>query len=560
MSADIDCLLIGHNEMDFSEYEKSAREMGVNSGAYRDLNLNFIQYNNHPYTASEIFNLFYCSDDRSTGLNEPLSLTETFNAAVAYLGTYLSRRGLTFDYVNGFREEKEELKQKLQADNILTVAVITTLYVSVLPILEIVEYIRKYNGRVRIIVGGPFISTQVRTQNTDTLDFLFRSVGADFYVNSAQGEAALVNIIQALKNNTSPAGIKNIYYKNGGGYSGTPIAVEDNRLSENMVDWNLFADRIGTYLNLRTAISCPFCCSFCGFPQHAGKYQTAGVEDVERELDSLRKTGPGKVLHFIDDTFNVPKKRFREILEMMIKKNYGFKWYSHYRCQFADRDTIALMKESGCEGVFLGIESGNDQILQNMKKAADVEKYAEGIALLKEAGILTYGSFIIGFPGETEETVADTLQFIKNSEFDFYRAQLWYCEPITPIWKEREKYKLSGESFEWSHATMNSRQASDLIEEIFFAVENAAWVPQYNFEFDSLFHLLHRGKSMEQVKAFLNAFNNGIKEKLRNPGQKEVGFDVIRQIKDTCRETPETGTNGDTGKKTFNKCEADFDF
>lgn len=560
MSADIDCLLIGHNEMDFTEYEKSAREMGVNSGAYRDLNLNFIQYNNFPYTASEIFNLFYCSDDRSTGLNEPLSLTETFNAAVAYLGTYLSRRGLTFDYVNGFREEKEELKQKLQKDNILTIAVITTLYVSVLPILEIVEYIRKYNAGVRIIVGGPFIATQVRTQSTDTVDFLFRSIGADFYVNSAQGEAALVNIIHALKNNTSPGGIKNIYYKNGGGYSGTPVSIEDNRLSENMVDWGLFSDRIGKYLNLRTAISCPFCCSFCGFPQHAGKYQTAGVEDVERELDTLRKTGPGKVLHFIDDTFNVPQKRFREILEMMIKKNYGFKWYSHYRCQFADRDTIALMKESGCEGVFLGIESGNDHILQNMKKAADVEKYANGIALLKEAAILTYGSFIIGFPGETRETVADTLQFIKDSAFDFYRAQLWYCEPITPIWNEREKYKLTGESFEWSHATMNSRQASDLIEEIFFSVETSTWVPQYNFEFDSLFHLLHRGKSMDQVKAFLNAFNNGIKEKLRNPGLREVGFDVIRQIKDTCRDTPETGTDGDTGKKAFNKCEADFDF
>lgn len=100
------------------------------------------------------------------------------------------------------------------------------------------------------------------------------------------------------------------------------------------------------------------------------------------------------------------------------------------------------MKESGCEGVFLGIESGNNQILATMNKIASVEKYLEGIALLKEFDIVTYGSIIIGFPGETGETVQDTIGFIEDSGLDFYRAQLWYCEPITPIRKDRQKYQL----------------------------------------------------------------------------------------------------------------------
>ncbi len=556
----IDCLLIGHNEMNFPGYEKNVRDMGTNSGAYRDLNLNFIQYNNRPYTASEIFNLFYCNDRHAAGELKPLRVTETFSNAIAYLGTFLHRRGFTFDYINGFQESKEELKEKLLSGNTLTIAIITTLYVSVFPVLEIMEYIRTYNKRARIIVGGPLISTQVRTQKTDTLDYLFQDIGADVYVNSSQGETALVEVIHALKNNTPLESIDNIYYKTNSGYRSTHFIKENNILSENMVNWSLFSTRAGEFLNVRTAISCPYSCSFCGFPQHAGQYQTAAVEDVEKELTGIEKIGRVRLLHFVDDTFNVPKKRFQEILKMMIKNKFAFKWYSHYRCQFADQETVELMKESGCEGVFLGIESGSRQVLQNMKKAADVDYYLQGISLLKEAGILTYGSFIIGFPGETQSTAEETVQFIKTSGLDFYRAQLWYCEPITPIWKEREKYKLTGESFEWSHATMNSRQASDIIDDIFCSINDPTWVPQYNFELDMLFHLFHRGISVEQVKAFINAFNHGVNDKIKNPTQKEISFDVIRQIKDSFRQAADNQTPADAGIKTSAALKADFDF
>lgn len=82
--------------------------------------------------------------------------------------------------------------------------------------------------------------------------------------------------------------------------------------------------------------------------------------------------------------------------------------------------------------------------LNNMNKSADIDKYKEGIKLLKENGIVTMASFIIGFPGETYETVKDTINFIEETQPDFYRAQLWYCEPITPIWNKKDKYGIKG--------------------------------------------------------------------------------------------------------------------
>ncbi|MFC2146394.1 PhpK family radical SAM P-methyltransferase [Acidobacteriota bacterium] len=561
MEKTIDCLLIGHNEMDFTQYEKAIRKMGLSSGAYRDLSLNFIRYNNTSYTLPEIFNIFYNQENHSHPSTGFLTIGESFGAAIAYLGTYLARRGYAFDYVNSFQDNKVELSKKLTDENILTIGITTTLYVSVLPIIEIIEFIKTYNRTAKIIVGGPFVSTNVRNLAPGELEYLFNTtIGADFYVNSFQGEATLVKIIAALKGNLPLDQVNNIYYKNDKGIESTPVLRENNKLSENMVDWNLFAGNIGEYVNVRTAISYPFSCSFCGFPQHAGQYQTAGVEEIETELKTLNKIKQVKSVHFIDDTYNIPVQRFKDILRMMIKNKFGFKWHSFFRCQFADKEMVELMKDSGCEGVYMGIESGNDQILKNMNKSADTQKYLRGIELLKEYGIATYGNFIIGFPGETDETVQDTVNFIEKSGLDFFRTQLWYCDPITPIWKARDDYNIKGGSFEWSHATMDSQRACDLIEEIFFSTKMSTWVPQYNFEFDSLWHLVHRGMSIEQVKSFLKSFNLAVKEKLKEPFRKEVSYEALTQIKDACSSMAAGDSSELMAPSLIDEDDAAFDF
>jgi radical SAM PhpK family P-methyltransferase len=547
--------------MDFAEYEKSVRTMGLNSGAYRDLNLNFIRYNNRPYSISEIFNVFHYYDENTGRAIKPLNVAESFGAAIAYLCTYLNRRGYTFDYVNSFQYGKEELAAKLANSDFLVIAVITTLYVSVLPIVEIINYIKTYNQTAKIVVGGPFVSTRTRTLTTEELEFLLEStIGADFYVNSSQGETTLVNIIDTLKNNNPIESISNIYYRTTEGINATPVMKEDNLISENTVEWDLFKHNLGEYVNVRTAISCPFSCSFCGFPQHSGRYQTSPVEEIEKELIALDKIGTVRDVHFIDDTFNIPAPRFKQILRMMIKNKFRFNWHSYFRCQYADREMVELMRASGCEGVFLGIESGSNQVLKNMNKAADTDKYLKGIELLKEYGIVTFGNFIIGFPGETDETVRDTINFIETGGLDFFRSQLWYCEPITPIWTQKEVYDIRGDSFEWSHATMDSRRASDLVEKIFFTVKNAIWVPQYNFDFDTFWHLYHRGMSIRRIREFLEGFNLAVKEKLKDPLRKEASYESLERIKNACSLTENVMLQGDGDQSRIDEAEIEFEF
>ncbi len=559
MKEQIDCLLIGHNEPDFREYESTCVQMGNESGIYRDLNLNYIRYNNNPYTAAGIFNLLNTSMD---GGFAPIRAGETFSAAVGCLGSYLHKNGLSFDFVNSFRDNKDRLKEILEQENVLTIAVVTTLYVVALPIIEIIDFIRRHNRTAKIIVGGPFISTQVRTLDTAALEYLFmHTLRADFFVDSFQGEAALVKIIRALKNGLPVENIENIYYKTGRGERlvTTPVKKEDNPLEENPVNWELFSGGVGDYVNLRTAVSCPFSCSFCGFPEHAGKYRTAGIPWIESQLDQLDRMGV-KSIHFIDDTFNVPVGRFREILNLIVRKQYKFKWHSYFRCQFADRETVRLMKESGCEGVFLGIESGNDRILENMNKKSSLERYREGTAMLKEEGITTFGGFITGFPGETEETVRDTIDFIERSGLDFYRTQLWYCEPITPIWREREKYGIRGEHFEWSHDTMDSRAACDWIDEMFLSVKNALWVPQYDFDFVAIWHMVHRGIGLDRVKDFLRSFNKGVKAKMKSAPGSEASYEIIKELGRVFPGSEDTGEPPVKEENIVEKYDAGFDF
>jgi anaerobic magnesium-protoporphyrin IX monomethyl ester cyclase len=513
MGKKIDVVLIGHNEIETDKHVESYRQSGENLEIFRDLDLAFINIEGKPVTVLEAFNHF---KPKSAGITD-VYMGETFTATNTYLGNYLHRRDLSFDFINSFKQEREHLRELLENCDVKSVAILTTLYVTITPIQEIVEFIREINDEVKIILGGPYVSTVVKAQPVEELEDLFDYLECDYYINSSQGELALSQLVRAISEDTPEVipEINNLYYFNeDGDFTITETKVETNTLEENPINYDLFEGRLSEYVNVRTAISCPYKCSFCGFPERAGKYQTLHVDLVEEELNRIRDTGIIKNIYFIDDTFNVPKQRFKDMLRMMIKNEYKIQWHSYYRCQFSDDETISLMKEAGCEGVFLGIESGSDTILKNMNKGATVAFYKEGVAKLREVGIAAFGSFIIGFPGETEETVAETIEFIETSGLEMYRTQLWYYEHITPIAKEKDKYQIEGEGFVWKHATMDSMRATDIIDDIFKNVKNSLWLPQYGFDFDSLFHLVHRGMSMDDVKEFIALYNRGIKEKM----------------------------------------------
>jgi len=529
-----DCLIIGFNDTDFAGWVEMIRSMGERNGAFRDLNLAYVEHGGRPRRSMDLLNEFHFPE--ATPTEELFSNTDFLWPTITYLGTYLDRRGFSFDYVNQFHLEKDSLREKLLAGDVRTVAITTTLYVSPHPILEIIRFVRSWDERVKILVGGPFVSNQVRMASPEEVQKLFQYMGADIYVISQEGEFALTQLLSALKAGDSLSKVDNIAYLEEGHYVLTPTSLERNPLEENMIDYSLFRkEDVGEFVSLRTAKSCPFACAFCGFPQRAGKYQYTGVELVEAELDRLAALGTVTTLTFLDDTFNVPKKRFQEILRMMIRKGYGFKWNSFYRSDHGDPETIELMAQAGCEGVFLGIESGSDRMLGVMNKTSRRKNYLEAIPLLQAVGISAHANFIIGFPTETRDSVAESFSLIEEARPDFFRAQLWYADPVTPIWDRREEFGVRGSGFSWSHDTMDCDEASDLVDRAFLSIRNSVWLPQHGFEQWSTFYLQRKGMSLARIKTFLRAFNSGVREKLLFPHRRELSPEIVTALADGAR-------------------------
>ncbi|WNG44098.1 PhpK family radical SAM P-methyltransferase [Archangium minus] len=543
-----DCIIIGYNETPFDEYEAGLRRYGEDSEAYRDLKFSFVELEGRRLNYVDLLNHVYRRALPSGRHHPEFRSGDIPSLAAVYLSSFLRRRGHDVTYLNLFQHEKERLAELL-AQNPRAVAITTTFYVLNDPVIEMVQFIRRHNPEVRIIVGGPLISNHHRRYEGNELAVVLDDLGADIYVVESQGELTLSRVLERLRAGQDLEDVPNIIYPASGGpvragrYRLNPPQAENNSLDENFIDWRGVAEgSLGPTLQTRTARSCAYSCSFCAYPMRAGNLTLAGMDSVERELEAMAELGTRNVV-FIDDTFNVPLKRFKELCRLLIERRYGFNWFSYFRCSNSDDEAVDLAAQSGCRGVFLGIESGSPRILSNMNKAATVDKYVNGMKRLHANGILTFASFILGFPGETAETVDETLAFLQETRPDYYRAQLWYCEPGTPVDAKRQQYGISGQGFIWRHATMESLEAMDHIDRLFLTVKDSSWLPQWSFDFWIIPYLLGRGLQMDQFKALMRLAHQLLALEIASvpPEEKRVRQrDYVGQMEALVRQWSET--------------------
>ena len=558
----IDCLIIGQNDAEFDRHVRMLKfSFGANSGAYQDLDYAFVTHQGKHLRALELLNTI--NADR---LASPLSNMDFLWPTIAVLGSFLHKHGLTFDYVNRYAYEKEILREKLIKNRYRTIALSTTLYVTDTPIKDIIRFIRECGCDTPIIVGGPYVRNRMAEADLSLMDKELKSVGADLYVNNAEGQLTLVNTIRCLQQGLPLSSVTNLIWRTDIGLAmsdkrptqapsgskvipissgseatswyGThfvfnPYKPEDNPLQDNLVDFSLFRQEdVSQFFSMATAKSCPFACSFCSFPTRAGEYRYIDVPVVEEHLNRIKALGV-HTLTLLDDTFNVPKSRFKEILRMMIRNRYSFRWNSFYRSDQGDTETIELMAESGCEGVFLGIESASDVMLKNMNKTSRRRHYEAAVPLLRKHGIHAHANFIIGFPGETEATVRESINFIDQFQPDTYKAQLWYADNKAPIWKMRDQLNIKGIGFRWSHDTMDSEEASRWLDYVLSEVKGSVFLPEDGCGQWAVFYLQRLGMSKAQVLDYLRAFETGIRLKRSDPSQQQLPEELVRRLWET---------------------------
>jgi hopanoid biosynthesis associated radical SAM protein HpnJ len=168
------------------------------------------------------------------------------------------------------------------------------------------------------------------------------------------------------------------------------------------------------YVSLYTGRGCPARCSFCLWPQvtTGHSYRTRSVESVLEECANLKRHFPDmKELFFDDDTFTADPPRARAIAKGLGK--LGICWSTNARAN-VDRETLEVLKDNGLRLFVVGYESGNDQILKNIKKGVSIERARRFTKDCHDIGILIHGTFIVGLPGETKDTIEETIRFAQQ--------------------------------------------------------------------------------------------------------------------------------------------------
>jgi p-methyltransferase len=432
-----------------------------------------------------------------------------------HLANYLSQFGIRVRVINNLDSEWDWFCEAYDASpRPPLVALSTTFYLSWKEIGRVTKMLRGHDPDMDVVLGGAFANTL--EADLAKLEQPMRRHGIRYLVHSFNSEPDLRDLVVAHRDRVSVDGIKNLCHISGrladGPYAANVKEWHDPLLAEIPPTWDrLELPFLNRTIQIRTASGCPFACAFCSYPTTARGWKTVEADQVRAHLDAVTRIPGLRNVIFIDDTFNVPPHRFAELLQIFCE--YDFEWFSFLRVQYANEDIIRLMKESGCRGVYLGIESASDRVLKNMNKRATRKAFATGVELLNKYDIDYLAAFVIGFPGEDETTIRENVDFINAHGVRYYSLKEFYYLENTMVHEQRADYGLVGMGNKWTHATMNHERAARVKLEMFSEIRDSVLVDADT----SLWHMAYlydQGYGFDDIRRSQVEINDLMKRQL----------------------------------------------
>ncbi|MEW6285717.1 MAG: radical SAM protein [Chloroflexota bacterium] len=217
----------------------------------------------------------------------------------------------------------------------------------------------------------------------------------------------------------------------------------------------------GPFTFIVTSRGCPAGCTYC--IKHVSYQYSTRIRSpklIMEELWQLKKLGINNI-HMYADLFTVNRDQVIELCKLMIEENIQIKWTCNSRVDFVDEEMLTLMGKAGCRLISWGIESGNEQILKHARKGAYPDKAERALRWAKKAGIMNWGYFIIGLPGETEETIRQTIDFAKKLPLDIALFHVAAPYPGTPFFFEVVENKWFRPGTRWEQVDMDKGTVLD---------------------------------------------------------------------------------------------------
>jgi anaerobic magnesium-protoporphyrin IX monomethyl ester cyclase len=195
----------------------------------------------------------------------------------------------------------------------------------------------------------------------------------------------------------------------------------------------------GPFMSIMTSRGCPGGCTFC--LKHLSYQNKVLLRSPEKILDEILylKTLGIDNIHMSSDLFTVNRNQVMDLCNRLIRTGLQVRWTCNSRVDYVDEEMLSLMGRAGCQLIFWGIESADRQILENVHKNIAPERVAEALRWSKKAGIRNWGYFIFGLPGETEDTIKETVRFSKTLPLDMALFNIAAPYPGTPLFYQMVK-------------------------------------------------------------------------------------------------------------------------
>ena len=310
---------------------------------------------------------------------------------------------------------------------------------------SILCHVKQTFPEIITLMGGPHISF-------DAENALGHYPGIDLVVKG-EGEATVPELLGVIHTPEKWQTIQGIAFRQGEQIITTPLRpfIQDLDAlplpARHLLPMSRY-QALGYPVSIITSRGCPNQCIFClGRKMVGQKVRFRSAVHIVDEIEELRSFG-FSFINIADDLFTASKRRVTEFCNELVKRKLEISWSAFSRVNTVDTQTLTLMKSAGCHSVSFGIESGNPEMLQRVKKGITIAQAKKAALACREVGIRGHASFMVGLPGETLDTMNDSLNLQKElgieSAFHFLSPF-----PGTAVREDIEKYDLEILTDDW---------------------------------------------------------------------------------------------------------------
>ena len=357
-----------------------------------------------------------------------------------YISAYLNENKATNHVYDSTFYSKEKQLIFIAEKQPKAVAIYTNLMtkINVIKLVKILKTDDKY-GFPKIILGGPDI-----TYNCEN----YLKSGADFLI-IGEGEQTTLELYKTIEQNEDFSKVTGIAYLENGIVKKTPPRVKMKSLKELPLP-NRAAIPIDKYLEtwkthhgkssmtISTQRGCPYTCKWCSTAVYGQSYRRRPADMVAQELKILKNTYNPDSIWFVDDVFTVSHKWIKEFHEEVLKQDAIIPFECITRAERLNDEVLQLLKEAGCYRIWIGAESGSQKIIDAMDRRVDVNVVKKAIQDTNALGIETGTFIMVGYPGEDEEDIKETITYLKAANPTHFTITIAYPIKGTSLYNEVE--------------------------------------------------------------------------------------------------------------------------